>query len=74
MSLRVMTLVGLLVLVLGVMMFWLAPATTSRPKSVKPMGMNAVSHGGGSSAGQARSPVDRPDSGDPREELYMQRK
>jgi hypothetical protein len=74
MSLRVMTLVGLLVLVLGFTMFWLAPATTSRPKSVKPIGMNAVSHGGGSSSGQPRSPMDRPDSGDSREELDMQRK
>jgi hypothetical protein len=70
-----MILVGLLVLVLGFMMFWVAPATTSRPKSVKPIGMKAVSHGGGSSAGQPRSSMDRPkDPGDSREELDMQRK
>jgi hypothetical protein len=74
MSLQVMTLVGLLVLILAFMMFWLAPATTSRPNSVKPIGMNAVSHGGGSSAGQPRSPMGRPEPGDSREELDMQRK
>jgi len=47
----VMSLVGCLVLVPWFMMFWLAPATTSQPKSVKPIGTNAVSHGGRPSVG-----------------------
>ena len=74
MSLRVMTLVGFLVLVLGFMMFWLAPATTSPPRSVKPIGTSAVSHGGSSSAGQPRSRMDRPDSVGSREEVDTQRR
>ncbi len=45
MFLQVMTLVGFLVLVLGLMIFWLAPATTSQPRSAKPIGTSAVSHG-----------------------------
>ena len=73
MSLRVMTLVGFLVLVLGCMMFWLAPAT-SQPRSVKPIGTSAVSHGGSSSAGQPRSRMDRPDAVTWREELDTQRR
>jgi hypothetical protein len=44
MSLRVMTLVGGLVLVQGFKMFWPAPAATSQPQSVKPIGTSAVSH------------------------------
>ena len=43
MSLRVMTLVGL-VLVLGLMMFWLAPADVIA-EVVKPIGSSAVSTG-----------------------------
>ena len=74
MTLRVMTLLGLLVLILGCMMVWLAPATTSQPRSVKPIGTSAVSHGGSSSAGQRRSPIDRPGSVGSREELDMQRR
>jgi|GEM_PF-5037579 hypothetical protein len=74
MPLRVMTLVGLLVLVLGCMIFWLAPATTSQPRSIKPIGTSAVSHGGSSSAGQPRSHTDRPGSVGSREELDTQRK
>ena len=74
MSLRVMTLVGCLVFVPGFMMFWPAPAATSQPRSVKPIGMSAVSHGGSSSAGQPRSRMDRPDAVASREELDMQRR
>ena len=74
MTLRVMTLLGLLVLVLGCMMVWLAPATTSQPRSVKPIGTSAVSHGGSSSAGQPRSRIDRPGSVGSREELDTQRR
>jgi hypothetical protein len=44
-ALWVMTLVGCLVLVPWFMMLWLAPATTSQPKSVKPIGTSVVSHG-----------------------------
>jgi hypothetical protein len=73
MSLRVMTLIGFLVLVLGCMMLWLGPPSRSQPKSVKPIGTSAVSHGGSSSAGQPRSPVDRPDSEGSREKLDTQR-
>ena len=51
MCLWVMSLVGCLVFVPWFMMFWLAPATTSQPKSVKPIGTNAVSHGGRPSVG-----------------------
>ena len=46
MSLRVMTFVGFLVLAVGCMLFWLTPVTTSQPKSVKPIGTSALSHGG----------------------------
>jgi hypothetical protein len=74
MSLRVMTLVGLLVLVLGCMMFWPAPATIPQPRSAKPIGRSAVSQGGGSFAAQSRSPMDRPDPGGSREDLDMQRR
>ena len=72
MSLRVMTLVGFLVL--GVLMFWLAPATTSQPRSVKPIGTSAVRHGGSASAGQPRSRIDHLDSAGSREELDMQKR
>jgi hypothetical protein len=74
MSLRVMILFGFLVLVLGCMMDWLAPVTTSQTRLVKPIGTNAVSHGGGSSAGQPRSPIDRADSLGSREELNTQKR
>jgi hypothetical protein len=74
MSLRVMTLVGCLVLVLGFMMFWLAPAKPLQPRSVKPIGTSAVSHGGSSSAGQPRSRMDRSDSIGLRDELDLQRR
>lgn len=74
MSLRVMTLVGLLVLILGLMIFWLVSATTSQPRSVKPIGTSAVSHGGSSSAGQPKSRTDRQGSVGSREELDTQRK
>jgi hypothetical protein len=74
MSLRVMILVGFFVLVLGFMMFWLAPATTSQPRSAKPIGTSAVSHGGSSSAGQPGSRMGHPDSVGSREELDTQRR
>ena len=74
MSLRVMTPVGLLVLVLGCMMVWLAPTTISQPRSANPIGRSAVSHGAGSFAAQSRSPMDRPDPGGSREDLDMQRR
>jgi len=74
MSLRVMTLVGLLVLVLGFIMFWLAPATTSQPGSIKPIGTSAVSHGGSSSAGLPRSRTDRPGFVRSHEEVDTQRR
>ena len=73
MSLRVMTLIGFLVLVLGCMMWWLGPPPMSQSKSVKPIGSSAVSHGGSSSAGQPRSAVDRPDSEGSHEKLDTQR-
>jgi hypothetical protein len=69
-----MTLLGFLVLVLRCMMFWLAPATKSQPRSVKPIGKSAVGHGESSSAGQPRSPMDLPDPGGSREDLDMQRR
>jgi len=62
MSLRVMTLLGCFVLVLGFMLVWLAPATTSQPRPVKPVGTSALSHGGSSSAGLPKSRMDRPES------------
>jgi len=68
MSLRVMTFVGFLVLVVGVIMFWLTPATTSELKSVKPIGASALSH-----TGQPRSRMDSPDSVGSREGLDTQR-
>lgn len=74
MSLRVMTFVGFLVLIVGVIMFWLAPATTSQPRSAKPIGTSAVSHGGSSSAGQPMSRTDHPGSRGSREELDTQRR
>lgn len=58
MSLRVMTFVGLLILVVGVIVLWLVPTTTSQPRSAKPIGTSAVSHGGSSTAGQPKSCMD----------------
>jgi len=74
MPLRVMALVGFLVLALGCIMVWLVPATTSQPKSIKPIGTSAVGHGRSSSADQPRSRTNRPDSGGSREELDMERR
>jgi uncharacterized membrane protein len=74
MFLRVMTLVGFLVLVLGLMIFWLAPATTSQPRSAKPIGTSAVSHGESSSAGQPGPGMGRPDSAGSIEEVNSQRR
>ena len=67
MSLLVMVLVGCCVLVLGFMMLWLTPATTSQPRVVKPIDSSILSHAVESSAGQLRSRMDRPDSIDSRE-------
>jgi uncharacterized membrane protein len=74
MFLRVMTLVGFLVLVLGLMIFWLAPATTSQPRSAKPIGTSAVSHGESSSASRSGPGMDRPDSAGSIEEVNSQRR
>lgn len=67
MSLLVMVLVGCCVLVLGFMMLWLTPATTSQPRVVKPTDSSILNHGADSSAGQPRSRTDRPDTIDSRE-------
>ena len=70
MSLRVMTLLGCFVLVLGLIMLWQAPATTVQPGAVKPIGTSSVSDQAHSSAGQPRSRTeDRPDFVNSREEL-----
>jgi hypothetical protein len=74
MSLRVMTIVGLLVLVVGVIVLWLVPTTTSQPRSTKPIGTNAVSHGGSSTAGQPKSRIDTSDVVSPREEAGTPRR
>ena len=69
MSLRVMTLLGCFVLVLGFIMLWQAPATTVQPGAVKPIGTSSVNHRVHSSAGQPRFRTeDRPDFVDLREE------
>jgi hypothetical protein len=67
MSLRVMILVGCCVLVLGLTMLWLAPATTSHPRAVKPIDSSILSHEANPSAGQLRSRTDRQDTIDSRE-------
>ncbi|OAI48764.1 hypothetical protein AYO43_11005 [Nitrospira sp. SCGC AG-212-E16] len=67
MSLLVMVLVGCCVLVLGFMMLWLTPATTSQPRVVKPIDSSILNHAADSSAGQPRSRMDRPDMMDSRE-------
>ena len=58
MSLLVMVLVGCCVLVLGFMMLWLTPATTSQPRAVKPTDSSILNHGANSSAGQPGSRMD----------------
>ena len=69
MSLRVMTLVGCITLVLGFIMLWQAPATTVQLGVVKPIGTSSVSDRAHSSAGQPRFRTeDRPDFVDLREE------
>ena len=67
MSLLVMILIGCFVLVMGFMMLWITPATTSQPRVVKPTDSNVLSHGANSSADQQRSRMDRPDTIDSRE-------
>ena len=67
MSLLVMVLVGCCVLVLGVMMLWLTPATTWQPRVAKPIDSSILGHATDSSAGQLRSRMDRPDTIDSRE-------
>jgi hypothetical protein len=62
-----MVLVGCSVLVLGLTMLWLAPATTSQPMVVKPIDSSILGHEAESSAGQLRSRMDRPDTIDLRE-------
>jgi len=67
MSLLVMILIGCCVLVLGIMMLWLSPATILQPSVVKPIDSSILSHAAESSAGQLRSRMDRPDTIDSRE-------
>ena len=67
MPLRVMILIGGCVLVLGLMMLWIAPATTSQPSVIKPVDSGILSHGTQSSAGQPGSHQDRPHTTDSRE-------
>lgn len=67
MSLLAMVLVGCCVLVLGVMMLWLTPVTTSPPRVVKPIDSSILGHAAESSAGQLSSRTDRPDTIDSRE-------
>ena len=74
MSLRVMTFVGLLVLVVGVIVLWLVPTTTSQPRSAKPIGTSAVSHGVNSTVGQPKSRMDTSDVVSSREEAGTPRK
>jgi len=74
MSLRVMTVVGLLVLVVGVIVLWLMPTTMSQPRSAKPIGTSAVSHGGSSTANQPKSQMDTSDVVSSREEAGTPRR
>lgn len=67
MPLRVMILIGGCVLVFGLMMLWITPATTSQPKVIKPVDSGILSHGTQSSAGQPGSHQDRPNTTDSRE-------
>jgi HAMP domain-containing protein len=45
MSLRVMLFLGVLVLIFGSLVSWLAPMTTSQPRSLTSIGTTTVSHG-----------------------------
>jgi hypothetical protein len=67
MPLRVMILIGGCVLVLGLMMLWITPATTSQPRVIKPVDSGILSHGTQSSAGLPGSHQDHPDTTDSRE-------
>jgi hypothetical protein len=67
MSLRVMVLIGCCVLVLGFMMLWITPATTSQPRVVKPVDSGILIPGAESFASQPRSRMDHPDTIDSRE-------
>lgn len=69
MSLLVMIFIGCVVLVLGLTMFWLTPATTSQPKLIKPIDTSIQNHKVNSSADQPRSRKDRPETIDAREKL-----
>jgi hypothetical protein len=69
MSLLVMIFIGCVVLVLGLTMFWLTPATTAQPKLIKPIDTSIQNHKVNSSADQPRSRKDRPDTVDAREKL-----
>jgi hypothetical protein len=74
MSLRVMMFVGFLVLILGCLVSWLTPMTTSQPRSIAPIGTSAVSHGSIASADHAKSRVDPPGSIGSREEVDTPRR
>ena len=69
MSLLVMIFIGCVVLVLGLMMLWLTPATTSQPKLIKPIDTSIQNHKVNSSADQPRSRKDRPDTVDVTREI-----
>lgn len=62
MSLRVMLFLGVLVLILGSLVSWLAPMTTSQPRSLTSIGTTTVSHGSPSSPARRtyREEVDIP--------------
>src|SRR6476620_6430649 len=67
MSLLVMVIVGCCVLVMGFMMLWLTPATTSQPRVVNPTDSSILNHVVNSSGGPPRTRTDRPDTMDSRE-------
>jgi len=64
-----MIFIGCVVLVLGLTMLWLTPATTSQPTLIKPIDTSIQNHKVNSSADQPRSRKDRPDTVDAREKL-----
>ena len=62
MSLRVMLFLGVLVLILGSLVSWLAPMTISQPRSLTSIGATTESHGSPSSPARriSREEVDIP--------------
>lgn len=74
MSLRLMAFVGLIVLVVGVIVLWVMPTTTSQSRSAKPIGTSAVTHGINSTVVQPKSRMDTSDAVSSREEAGTPRK